>query len=99
MADKVCPGDLLKTTELVGFALKTRHVSRATGRMQVIICERLITPLVVDLELRSGLAAVIAHASDGIETMHTVNNTRPSADSPEERAMTWLRKLLGAEPL
>jgi hypothetical protein len=53
--------------------------------MQVIICERLLTPLVVDLELRRGLADLAMEEDYG------------RAD--RKAAMAWLLKLVGAEPL
>jgi len=85
MADKVCPADLLNMTKLVGTALTARHVPRFTARMQVLICERLIAPLVVDLELRRGLADLAEDEDNG------------RAD--RKAAKAWLCKLLGIEPL
>jgi hypothetical protein len=85
MADKVRPGDLLNTTKLVATGLMSRSVSKENGRIQVIICERLILPLVVDEELRRGLADL---ATPG-----------PSEYAGQKAAQTWLLKLLGIEPL
>jgi len=82
---KVQPADLLKTTQMVGFALDKRKTSVGTAKIQIAICERLVMPLVVDLELRRGLADL-------------AKEEWPCRDD-RKAAKAWLLKLIGAEPL
>jgi len=96
--DRLTPFDLYSTAEFVADSIKRKFAGSASRRLQVQICEKIILPLATDEELRRGLAAVIGHARDGIETMHTVNHTEPGS-SPEEKALIWLQKLIGAAPL
>lgn len=91
---KVEPEDFQRVTELVSIGLRTmaRGICTTTtaslhvrfAARQAAICERLLTPLVLDLELRRGLEDLAIKADH---------------HAPEKKAAAWLLKLLGEEPL